>query len=59
MGLLREEKTYKAWVRFSNQAGKVSPDKRPDIRGAAIKLLDVGPEPKLLDGAEDAARRTI
>lgn len=52
VGLLAEPRTYKAWVRFSNASHKVSPDGKPDIRGAAIKLLDV-PGPKLLEGDED------
>ncbi|MGZ5134370.1 MAG: hypothetical protein ACXWCG_04440 [Flavitalea sp.] len=41
-GLFREEKSYKAWIRFTNG----SPDDEPDIkkaaRGMAIKILDVG-----------------
>jgi len=52
VGLFAEEKNYKAWVRFSNQEGNVSPDARRDIRGAAIKLLEV-PGSKLIDGEED------
>ena len=40
-GLFREEKSYEAWVRFTNG----SPDDKPDIkksaRGMAIKILDV------------------
>ncbi|HYQ43571.1 MAG TPA: Dyp-type peroxidase [Polyangiaceae bacterium] len=52
VGLFREARTYKAWVRFSNQNGTPAPDARKDIRGVALKLLDV-PGKKLLDGNED------
>jgi Dyp-type peroxidase family len=52
VGVFRAPRTYKAWVRFSNASGEISPDKKPDIRGVAIKLLDV-PGPKLLEGFED------
>lgn len=41
-------KTYPAWVRFSNQDGTIQPDIDADIRGMAIKLMDV-PGDKLLD----------
>jgi hypothetical protein len=51
VGVFSQAKTYKAWVRFSNQAGKAAPDRERDIRGAAIKLFDVA-GPKLLEGAE-------
>jgi Dyp-type peroxidase family len=44
---------YRAWVRFSNADGAVSPDTKPDIRGVAIKLMGV-PQAKLLDGEEDS-----
>ena len=47
------KKRYQAWVRFSNQDGTPQADAKPDIRGAAIKLLDV-PGKKLLDGEEDS-----
>jgi hypothetical protein len=32
---------YKAWVRFSNASGEMSPDGKDDLRGVAIKLLGV------------------
>ncbi len=53
VGLFAKAGTYEAWVRFSNQEGTVSDDRKPDIRGIAIKLLGV-PGRKLLDGEEDA-----
>jgi len=52
VGLFSEPKTYKAWVRFSNQNGKPGPDARRDIRGVALKLMGV-PGKKLIDGNED------
>jgi Dyp-type peroxidase family len=51
VGLFKPGNTFDAWVRFSNQEGTVSKDSKPDIRGVAIKLLDV-PGAKLLDGEE-------
>lgn len=48
-GVFAEEKTYTAWVRFSNGVGKVQDDKEKDVRGVAIKLVGVqGPGKKLL-----------
>jgi Dyp-type peroxidase family len=53
VGIFREPKTYKAWIRFSNQDGVPRSDNQKDIRGMAIKLLGV-PGPKLLDDERDA-----
>ncbi len=60
VGVFKEpQKRYSAWVRFSN-AGGFAPvggtvaDKIRDVRGLAIKLLDV-PGEKLLAGEETAA----
>jgi hypothetical protein len=39
VGVFREPKTFAAWVRFSN--GFSPDDRRPDVHGAAIKLLDL------------------
>lgn len=52
-GLFREVKTYPAWVRFSNggapqKLGHLKPDREPDVRGIAIKVMDV-PGPKFLE----------
>ena len=44
VGVFKEPKTYKAWIRFSNQSGDISPDKGGDIRGMAIKLMGVAGE---------------
>ena len=52
VGIFREPKTYRAWIRFSNQNGRIRPDGKPDIRGMAIKLMGV-PGEKLLDEERD------
>src|SRR5690606_4629699 len=51
VGLFAEPREYRAWVRLSNESGTVQDDARPDVRGAAIKLLGVDGF-KLLDGEE-------
>jgi Catalase len=48
VGVFREPRTYPAWVRFSNQDGLAKPDIDKDIRGMAIKLMEVEGE-KLLE----------
>lgn len=47
VGIFKEAKTYNAYIRLSNASSTVQPDKKMDIRGMAIKLLDV-PGNKLL-----------
>ncbi|MEZ4474189.1 MAG: catalase family protein [bacterium] len=44
---------FPAWIRFSNGSFTVSPDPEGDIRGMAIKLMDV-PGEKILERARDA-----
>jgi len=51
IGLFEKGGSYEAWVRFSNQDGTISPDSKPDIRGVAIKLMNVRGA-KLIDGEE-------
>lgn len=51
VGLFATPRTYPAWVRLSNSANAVKPDGSPDIRGFAIKLMDV-PGRKLVPGQE-------
>ncbi len=48
VGVFKEPKIYRAWVRFSNQDGSIRPDTGGDIRGMAIKLMGV-PGEKILD----------
>lgn len=52
VGVFKEPKTYKAWIRFSNQDGSINPDKGGDIRGMAIKLMGV-PGEKVLEQEKD------
>jgi hypothetical protein len=40
-GFLQPGKTYNAWIRFSNANTRVSDDHKADLRGMAIKILDV------------------
>ena len=47
IGLFQPGRDYPAWIRFSNNADP-QPDREPDVRGIAIKLLEV-PGEKLLD----------
>lgn len=47
-GIFKEPATYPAWMRFSNSNTIVQHDAKKDIRGAAIKLMDV-PGEKLLN----------
>jgi hypothetical protein len=42
---------YPVYVRFSNGAGVGQPDKAPDVRGFALKLVGV-PGPKIISGLE-------
>ncbi|HEY5325606.1 MAG TPA: hypothetical protein VIJ27_01285 [Mucilaginibacter sp.] len=40
-GFLQAGKSYKTWIRFSNGNAKIVDDRKGDLRGMAIKLLDV------------------
>lgn len=52
-GLFAQPTTFRAYVRFSNGAARRQPDKKPDVRGMAVKLVGVGGE-KLIPGMERA-----
>ncbi len=52
VGIFSQPGTYKAWIRFSNQNGTAQADIKGDIRGMAIKLMEV-PGKKLLPTEED------
>ncbi len=41
VGLFKEETSFPAWIRFSNGNTKPLPDNKKDIRGFAIKLMNV------------------
>jgi hypothetical protein len=44
VGLFAEPRVYEAWVRSSSASGKPQSDAIADLRGLAIKLLEVGGE---------------
>ena len=48
VGVFKEAMTYPAWIRFSNANTHMHADKKKDIRGIAIKLMNV-PGEKLLN----------
>jgi Catalase len=53
VGVFREPRTYQAWIRFSNANQDAAMDIKGDIRGFALKLMEVEGE-KLLPTQEDA-----
>jgi hypothetical protein len=53
VGLFSEAKKYDAVVRFSNGGPAPQSDKKPDVRGLAVKVLGVGGK-KLIPGMESA-----
>jgi hypothetical protein len=48
VGLFKEPKVFPAWVRFSN-AREVDDDRKKDVRGMAIKVMEVPGEKVLAD----------
>lgn len=53
LGMFAEPTTYRAIVRYSNGSASHQPDKKPDVRGLAVKVFGV-PGKKLIPGMEDA-----
>lgn len=53
VGLFSEPKKYDAVVRFSNGGPAPQGDKKPDVRGIAVKVMGVGGK-KLIPGMENA-----
>jgi hypothetical protein len=53
IGVFSRQRTYPAWIRFSNMRDPPQPDIEPDSRGMAIKVMDVGGE-KILEGEKQA-----
>ncbi|GAB5417081.1 MAG: catalase family protein [Crocinitomicaceae bacterium] len=49
VGVFSEPKSFHAWIRFSNASTIPKPDKKKDIRGMAIKLMNVPGEKLLAD----------
>lgn len=54
VGVFARAVTFPAWIRFSNFNTKPQPDIKKDVRGMAIKLVDV-PGEKLLPSAIDGS----
>ncbi len=54
VGLFAAPATYAAYVRFSNGSPVHQADRKPDVRGLAVKLVGV-PGKKLIPGLEDAS----
>jgi len=52
-GLFAEPGSYDAFVRFSSGAGQARPDRVPDVRGLAVKILGVTGR-KVIPGLETA-----
>jgi hypothetical protein len=48
VGVFKTEKTYPAWIRFSNGSGQIQADSARDGRGMAVKLMRVDGE-KILE----------
>jgi hypothetical protein len=48
-GFLQPGKTYTTWIRFSNANTRVSDDHKADLRGMAIKILNVPGEMLVVD----------
>ena len=48
-GIFRNARSFDAWIRFSNSNSKPQPDSKKDIRGIAIKIVDVPGEKLLTD----------
>jgi hypothetical protein len=58
IGLFKTPAAYKALVRSSNGVGVRQPDKKPDARGFAIKVLGV-PGKKIIPGMEEAKTQDL
>ncbi|HEY4058929.1 MAG TPA: hypothetical protein VGM39_20080 [Kofleriaceae bacterium] len=52
-GMFATPRTYPALVRYSNGSPRTQPDKKPDVRGIAIKVIGVDGK-KTIPGLEDA-----
>src|SRR5436305_15348858 len=57
-GVFREPRSYPVWVRYSNSFQTPRPAVQPDIRGMALKLMDV-PAEKLLESQKDATTQAF
>ena len=55
VGLFKEERSFPAWIRFSNGNTKPLPDYKKDIRGFAIKIMNV-PGEKIVESKPKAGQ---
>jgi hypothetical protein len=55
VGLFAQPRAYQAWIRTSSASARVQSDAKPDVRGLAIKLRDVGGE-KIPESDEAASQ---
>ncbi len=53
VGMFAEPAKYRALVRYSNGSPAHQPDRKPDVRGIAVKVFGVGGK-KVIAGLEDA-----
>lgn len=58
VALFSEARTHKAFVRYSNGVGMRQRDGAPDVRGLALKVLDV-PGAKIIPGLESATTQDL
>jgi Catalase len=56
IGLFKEAKSFPAWIRFSNGNTKPLPDWKKDIRGFAIKIMNV-PGGKIVESKKDGGNQ--
>jgi catalase len=56
VGLFKDERSFPAWVRFSNGNTKPLPDQKKDIRGFAIKIMNV-PGEKIVESKKDGGNQ--
>lgn len=59
IGIFARPQTFPAWVRFSNQSGTMSPDSKRDLRGVAIKLMNVDGRKLEMNGTDDTTHDFI
>ena len=56
VGIFKEAKSFPAWIRFSNGNTKPLPDWKKDIRGFAIKIMNV-PGKKIVESKKDGGNQ--
>ncbi|MBF0227316.1 MAG: catalase family protein [Desulfobacterales bacterium] len=53
VGIFKEARSFPAWIRFSNASGGVQSDLEKDMRGIAIKVMNIEGEKLLEDEKEE------